>query len=73
MIFFSFLCCLQVLKNEKVRHAVTLFLSGDLFSALIEFISNAHGSFGLHAIAATEPHVAVVYIFLVAFLGVEIR
>ena len=60
LIFVSFFRCLQVLKHEKVRHAVTLFLNGDLFSALIEFISNAHGSFGLHAIAATDPHVVCI-------------
>lgn len=32
------------------------FLRADLFAALSEFVSHAHGSFGLQAISSSEPH-----------------
>lgn len=47
-------------REEWVMCVIDNFLNGDIFSAMSEFLSKAHGSFGLQAISTTEPGTAVI-------------
>jgi len=41
-------------RDDFISSVVDNFLRADLFSAVTELISNAHGSFGIHAISASD-------------------
>ncbi len=41
-------------REDFINSVVEQFLRADLFAAVTELISNAHGSFGIHAISASD-------------------
>lgn len=47
-------------REQWVVCTVDNFLHGDLFTAMTEFMSKSHGSFGLQAISTTQPGVACI-------------
>ena len=48
------------LFSSFVRVVIDRFCSADLFGAMSEFLSQAHGSFGLQVVAASDPSVLVI-------------
>jgi hypothetical protein len=46
--------------ERLMRYAVEKFLEADLFQSLSEFLTNAHGSFGIQVVSSTDPGCLVV-------------